>query len=130
VTTGLRPAAAGLFAILSAGAMLLATTPAQAAVTATASCDPKVDEELAGQWYNTCGDVFYYLDNAVDVDTIRSPFAPYHRIWFHQYANETGLTACFYSTGNDIYPVQYMGKYGVWVVKPWDIQVSANENPC
>jgi hypothetical protein len=63
-------------------------------------------------------------------DTIRSPFSPYHRIWFHQKADNTGLTACFYSTGNDIYPVQHMGTYGVWVVTPGNIQVSANENPC
>jgi type II secretory pathway pseudopilin PulG len=111
----------------SAQHLVLTTTNA---VSPAACAAPKVDEELNGLWGNTCGDGFLSLYGEDYVNAVRSPSAPYHRIWFHQIADGGGLTACFYSTGQDIYPSDYVSEYGSWVEYPGDIQVSANTTPC
>lgn len=141
-----RTAAIGLAAISITAALLAATaTQAQASASmhlvnglhvlttnaaSATSCTPKVDEELDGVWGNTCGDGTLLLYNDYVVDAIRSPSAPYHRIWFHEYYDNSGLTACFYSEDNDIYPGDYVAEYGAWVETPGNIQVSANTSPC
>jgi hypothetical protein len=57
------------------------------------------------------------------VYTIRSPYAPYHRIWLHADVDGAGWAACFYSEDNDIsIPQQYDD--------PGNVQVSANTAPC
>jgi hypothetical protein len=57
------------------------------------------------------------------VYTIRSPYAPYHRIWLHADVDGAGWSACFYSKDNDItIPQQYDN--------PGNVQVSANTSPC
>jgi hypothetical protein len=57
------------------------------------------------------------------VFTIRSPDAPYHRIWFHQDVDGKGWAKCFYSRDNDItIPQQY--------VTPGNIQVTDNTASC
>lgn len=57
------------------------------------------------------------------VYNIRSPYAPYHRIWFHEDVDGSGWAVCFYSKDNDItIPQQYSA--------PGNIQVSASTAPC
>lgn len=135
----LRTTAVTLFAIFAtAGAMLAATASAQAAtshataqhlqmtthaVSPASSCNPKEDFEIDGQWGNTCGFGILYLDNEALVTTLRSPYAPYHRIWFHQNADGSGWAACFYSTGHDIY-IPYSYQY------PGNILISENTAHC
>jgi hypothetical protein len=150
----LRTAAVGLFAILAAAGTLLATTPAQAATTpqaarplqavtaqtssAAATCDPKLDFEYGNlntgalTWTNTCGINTWAFDNADDyMWAIRMPTTPYHRVWFHQYlTGNGGLSACFYSEGQDLYMENYVDTYGTWIYYPADFQVSANTSPC
>ena len=43
--------------------------------------------------------------NDASYDTLvemRMPTSPYHRVWLHQYANNTGYNYFFYSEDNDV----------------------------
>jgi len=98
-----------------------------------ASGQPKLDYEWsnlqtnpAGTWSNVCGDATWTWNQSDFVLYIRMPTSPYHRVWFHQYANGSGGAVCLYSEDNDVQPPQQY----VWEIDPGNIQVSANTSPC
>lgn len=153
-------AAACLFATAAAAAVVLAAGPAQAATvpvarslqvtgpaaTAAASCNPKLDYEVLNNntgttsWSNFCGTGTGYIawslpgvplsEYSYSLWAVRMPTTPYHRVWLHQNADGTGLTACFYSKNQDLYISNYVNKYGTWIYTPGNIQVSANTSSC
>jgi hypothetical protein len=120
--------------------LTLAAVPAQAASVIPAppqtcsSGQPKLDYESLDYsyhyvWSNVCGiGTWLWNTSSYFVYAIRMPTSPYHRIWFHQNPDGSGLNFCFYSTGNDIYVTDAtpMG----WIDTPGNIQVSANTSPC
>jgi hypothetical protein len=63
---------------------------------------------------------------AATIGEIRFPFAPYHRIWFHQNVDGSGWSHCFYSTNIDIYVYNFPAEYA----SPGNILVSDNTSPC
>jgi hypothetical protein len=95
----------------------------------TNTCGVGVDwEEWSGSatWgcpYLYAVDIYQGCMYNAFVITIRSPYTPYHRIWFHQDVDGAGWAVCFYSENTDIsIPDQYSA--------PGNIQVSANTSPC
>jgi hypothetical protein len=107
------------------------------------SGQPKLDYEWLNAvgttqnyyWSNVCGEgTWTWIDSqnghSYYLWALRMPTSPSHRIWLHQNADGSGLSACFYSTGNDIYMTNYYSQYGLWIDQPGNIQVSANTSPC
>jgi hypothetical protein len=136
----------GMTALGVTASLTLTAVPAQAASqipgpqqTCSAG-QPKLDYEYIYEtdssnsytWSNVCGTGTWTWNDAGPGDypyflyAIRMPTSPYHRIWLHQYANGSGATACFYSTGNDV----YIPSIPTWETQPGNVQVSANTSPC
>jgi hypothetical protein len=105
------------------------------------SGQPKLDYEYMENdnyntltWSNVCGVGTWgwadYQQGVWWLYAIRMPTSPYHRVWLHQNANGSGLTACFYSRNSDIYIQAYFNQYGTWIQTPGNVQVSSNTAPC
>lgn len=80
-------------------------------------------------WSNVCGTGTWNWDDP-SYDTlleIRMPTSPYHRVWLHQYANNTGDNYCLYSEDNDV-TVPYQSAWDIYL--PGNVQVSANTASC
>ena len=109
------------------------------------SGQPKLDYQVDSNsgtniyWANVCGtgqwtwqaDIPNFVHFNI-LNAVRMPTSPYHRIWLHENANDTGGAVCLYSTGNDIFMDNLVGS-GTdpsWIWWPANIQVSANTAPC
>ena len=139
----------GMAAIGVTASLTLAAIPAQAASDipgppeTCSSGQPRLDYETLSAyghsdtytWSNICGEGTWAWivgsgNYTYDLWAVRMPTSPYHRIWLHQDPGGGGLSACFYSTGNDIYIDNYFNQYGLWIAQPGNVQVSANTSPC
>lgn len=143
---GLRRTITGIvISIVAAVGLPLATASAASASTipsAPQSCSsgqPKLDYEyeydtVSGPvytWSNVCGIETWTWDSTYyAIVALRMPTSPYHRIWFHENPNGSGLTACFYSQDMDLYMGNYTSRYGSWIYTPGNVQVSANTAGC
>lgn len=145
-TLRLRTIALGVFATLAAVGTLAATSPAWAtttvvsataqAVSPAATCNPKLDYDAEYMpyapfyWGNFCGVGSYTINTEgtsdIVISTIRMPTTPYHRVWFHQNDDGSGLSMCFYSKDTDINVLDSPA----WVQTPGNILISANTSPC
>ena len=145
--------ASGVAVIGATATLTISVLPAQAAASIPApaqTCSPgqpKLDYEYGlytngvfngYTWSNVCGTGTWTLWNPLHglpldgtwLQELRMPTSPYHRIWLHQYANNGGLNACFYSKDTDIILGNYVNQYGAWINTPGNIQVSDNTAPC
>jgi hypothetical protein len=149
----------GLTALVMLGTIIglpLATTGSAAAANGTipggqetcSSGQPKLDYEFGltandgfnysdEEWANVCGTGTWNWDvgNGYDGDwglvAVRMPTTPGHRVWLHQYANNTGWSYCINGTDTDFYvPVGGPNSGAYQYELPGNVQVSANTASC
>lgn len=125
---------AGMVAVGATVGLTVAPVPAHASTTLPAAPEtcspgqPKLDYQYfvsysSEPWSNVCGTGTWVWNTAYAMMNIRMPTTPYHRVWFHEFADGSGWADCFYSEDVDM---------GTWLrdEEPGNIQVSANTAPC